>query len=101
MESGLELIESKKSDIRLLCQSLGVEKLYTFGSINTSSFSEASDLGFLVKFKHEEYGEEYLALADSLQKVLHKKIDLVTFQQVSNPYFIAELNKTKKLIYGA
>jgi hypothetical protein len=26
---------------------------------------------------------------------------LVTFQQVSNPYFIAELNKTKKLIYGA
>jgi len=100
MGAGKHLLEKHKDAIAQLCRELGVEKLYAFGSVLNDDFSERSDIDLLVKFDHENYGEEYLALEEALHTLLQKRIDLLTTAQVSNPFFIAALNRTKERIYG-
>ncbi len=79
-----------------------VDKLWIFGSANTLSFSKDSDIDFLVSFvdlKIEDYAENYFLLAEKLEQLFGRKVDLVTVKSLSNPYFIEEVNKSKSLIY--
>lgn len=81
-----------------------IEKAYVFGSVLTEDFNDKSDLDFLVKFKPGlnplEKGELWWKLHDKLRELLNREIDIVTENSLKNPYFIKELNETKKLIYG-
>ncbi len=81
-----------------------IEKAYIFGSAVTDKFNENSDIDFLVKFKPDipplEKGELWWNLHDELRVYLNREIDLVTESSLKNPYFIQELNQTKRLIYG-
>ncbi len=96
------LIKNKIQKINFLCKNHGVEKLWIFGSINTNNFTAESDIDFLVDFEPmniEDYAENYFLLADSLETLFERKIDLVTVNSLSNPYFIEEVNNSKLLIY--
>lgn len=90
-------------EIKELCKVLNVETLYIFGSILTQNFNKESDIDFLVSFKKslsvEEYTNNFFELYNSLENILNCKIDLLTENMLSNPYFIEELNKNKELIY--
>jgi hypothetical protein len=97
-----ELIKNKIEEVRMLCEKLQVEKLWVFGSINSTRFTSESDIDFLVSFeklKIEDYAENYFLLAENLEEVFNRNIDLVTVNSLSNPYFIEEVNKSKSLIY--
>lgn len=79
-----------------------MEKLWVFGSINSNQFNEKSDIDFLVDFKKmriEDYAENYFLLVENLENLFDRKIDLVTVNSLSNPYFIEEIEKSKSLIY--
>ena len=39
-------------------------------------------------------------LHDELRVLLKKEVDIVNQQKITNPYFLEEINRTKKLIYG-
>jgi len=39
-------------------------------------------------------------LHDKLRDYFNREIDLITEKSLKNPYFIKEINETKKLIYG-
>ena len=90
-------------DIKQLCKKLNVDKLYLFGSILNDNFNQNSDIDFLLSFKKdlsiEDYTNNYFELYHSLEEVLSCKVDLITENSLSNPYFIEELNKNKFLIY--
>ncbi len=90
--------------LRPLFKEHKIEKAYIFGSILTENFNENSDIDFLIKFKEEieplEKGELWWNLHDELRNVFNRNIDIVTEKSLKNPYFIKELNETKKLIYG-
>ena len=97
------LLDQNKKQIEALCKSHEVEKLYLFGSAATNTFSEASDIDFLVKFKSFDltnYFINYLDLKEKLYLLLNREIDLVEEQTLKNPYLIKSINKNKKLIYG-
>ena len=97
------LIENNLSRIRELCTSHKVKALFVFGSATNDSFNDASDIDLLVSFEpmeHGDYADSYFSLADQLEKVFQRPVDLVTENSLSNPYFIRTLEKTKKLIYG-
>jgi predicted nucleotidyltransferase len=94
--------KSHLQKIKDLCLKHNVNKLYTFGSINTENFNQDSDVDFLVDFKQMDYGDyadNYFDLAEKLESLLKKHIDLVTIKSLKKPYFIESVEKSKELIY--
>ena len=99
----MNTVEQNISTIQLLCKNHEVDKLYLFGSILGTTFSEKSDIDFVVKFKNIEllkYADNYFDFKFSLEKLLKRPVDLLEEQSLKNPYFLDVLNESKKLIYG-
>lgn len=99
----MKLIEMNMEKIIALCKKYKVAKLWVFGSILTPRFNDQSDIDFSVVFNYDQITDLFLTFFDfieDLQQLLGRKIDLVDETAVKNPYFKAELNQTKQLIYG-
>ncbi|MDF1560845.1 MAG: nucleotidyltransferase domain-containing protein [Bacteroidales bacterium] len=97
-----KLIKNKIKDIIALCEKLNVEKLWIFGSVVSDHFSSQSDIDFLVSFQQleiEDYAENYFLLAENLEQIFNREIDLVTVKSLSNPYFVEEVETNKQLVY--
>ncbi len=92
-------------EIRALCQRQGVERMSLFGSATTKHFSpETSDVDFIVKFFDSNkcgFADRYLNLAEELEHVLHRSVDLVTERSIRNPTFRKVVDQSKILIYDA
>ncbi|MDE6269174.1 MAG: nucleotidyltransferase domain-containing protein [Muribaculaceae bacterium] len=101
----MKLIEINLSRIFDLCRTHKVKTLSVFGSILTDRFNEDSDVDMLVDFEsfdHDEidYVNNYFGLRDSLENLFNRKVDLIEEKGLRNKYFIADVNRTKRLIYG-
>lgn len=100
----MKLIEINLQKILDLCKSHKVKTLSVFGSILTDRFNENSDVDFLVNFNHEithtNYADNYFSFYYALCSLFGRNVDLVDETSVKNPYFKAELNETKRIIYG-
>lgn len=100
----MHLITDNLQRLKALCRKYKVRKLYAFGSILTSRFNEGSDVDILVDFSseidHTVYADNYFDFYYSLKKLFGREVDLVDESTVRNPYFKAELDETKYLIYG-
>lgn len=97
-------VSQKISSIRNLCINHGVDKLYLFGSILRTNFTDKSDIDFLVRFKNIEllkYADNYFDFKFSLEELFNRPVDLLEEQSLKNPYFLEALNETKQLIYGS
>lgn len=82
----------KKRELANLCQRFKVERLDLFGSAADGHFqSETSDLDFLVRFADREptgeYADRFLDLAEAMERLFQRPVDLVTEQSVRNPCF--------------
>lgn len=98
------LLQTKLEAIKALCFKYKVKSLYSFGSVNTPDFTGESDVDLLLEFEPnitiEEYTDNYFLLHEKLSELLARKIDMVTFRSLSNPFFIADVEQNKLLIYG-
>lgn len=98
------LIKDNISQLFALCKLHKVNKLYVFGSILTPRFNEDSDVDLLVNFNSEidynNYADNYFDFYNSLKTLFGRDVDLVDESSLRNPYFKAELDETKHLIYG-
>src|SRR5439155_22825689 len=86
-----------------LCQRFHVERLYLFGSATKANFKvEVSDLDFLVVLEEQppgDYAENFLELANALEKLFQRPVDLVTERSIRNPYFRREVLAARRLLY--
>ncbi len=98
-----KILENKISDLKRICLTLDVKRLYAFGSVVSDKFREDSDIDFLISFSEnlsiEQYTDNYFALQYELRDLFKREIDIVTERTLSNPYFIESIDETKKLIY--
>ena len=98
-----KILENKINDLKQICLTLGVKRLYAFGSVVTDRFREDSDIDFLISFTEnlsiEQYTDNYFALHYELRDLFKREIDIVTERTLSNPYFIESIDETKELIY--
>jgi predicted nucleotidyltransferase len=82
-----------------------VESIALFGSAAKESMHENSDIDFLVQFSDEidvlEYADNYFSLLEQLEKLMGKKIDLVSIKSLKNPILIEEINLSKIELYAA
>jgi predicted nucleotidyltransferase len=98
------IIFDKLLPLRELCIAYDVKAMYVFGSACTDKFNAGSDIDMLVSFKElsiEKYTDNYFALHEELEKLFDRKVDLVTENSLSNPYFIQSIEETKQLLYAA
>lgn len=103
----MKLIELNIEKIYELCRKYKVKTLSVFGSILTDRFNDESDVDLLVDFEpfdpddlEFDYVTNYIDLVESLENLLGRKVDLVIESGLRNKYFIANLNRTKQIIYG-
>lgn len=97
------IVELNIDDLKKLCATYNVEKMYLFGSALNSNFNKDSDIDLLVKFKSIElstYFDNYMDFKENLEKLFDRDVDLVEEQTLKNPILINAINKSKKLIYG-
>lgn len=98
------IIVDKLDKIKYLCQLYDIKSMYVFGSICSDKFNEKSDIDILISFKDisiEKYTDNYFELHYRLEELLNRKIDLLTENSLSNPYFIEAVEETKQLLYAA
>ncbi len=89
--------------IREICESVfqdyPVEYCYLFGSYAKGNATEESDVDLLISTAVG--GIRFFSLAEALRENLHKKIDLLNFEQLhENPTLINEILKDGIKIYG-
>jgi uncharacterized protein len=91
------IIEKNRIEIKKIMQQYSVVKAYAFGSaVNNAEFN---DVDFVVKFDGQldfnSYYNNYVGLIDTLEKLLHKPIDLVAEETLKNPYLIKNIQAHK------
>ena len=99
-----KLVADKIEQINRLCKKYDVKSMYLFGSGTLDQLRKESDIDILVSFLDipvERYTDNYFNLHDELERLLDRKVDLITERSLSNPYFIASIEKTKELLYAA
>lgn len=101
----IRLIEENRNAIEGLCRKYDVARLEVFGSAAEGDFdSDRSDVDFLVEYHPgSDLGpwlSHYFELKAELEKLLGLSVDLVMPGAMRNPYFIREVNRTRKLVYA-
>ncbi|RLD93708.1 MAG: nucleotidyltransferase [Bacteroidetes bacterium] len=100
----MDVLSQYVNQIRQLCLKHSVSELFVFGSILGDSFSEDSDIDFLVDFSNvslEEYADNYFDLKFSLESLLDRDVDLLEKKALRNPYLLESIDSTKQLVYEA
>ncbi|HEY2081538.1 MAG TPA: nucleotidyltransferase domain-containing protein [Verrucomicrobiae bacterium] len=101
----ISLVAQKRNELSSLCRQFKVRRLDLFGSAAKDKFNEtSSDLDFLVSFsaqEPDEYTRCYFSLAQALEKLFHRNVDLITERSVRNPYFRQVIEQTREPVYGA
>ena len=95
------LVENLKH-LKSVCKAHYVKKMYAFGSVCTKRFNENSDIDLLVFFQPLDFGEyadNYFSLVNRLEKIFNRRVDLLTDNSLSNPYFINLWKKPKTVLY--
>ncbi len=77
----------------------GVERAYLFGSAALGSMTDASDIDFIIKFPDDmnfvTYSDNYFSLAEKLEALLERSVDLVIEKTLKNPYLLQVINQSK------
>jgi len=98
----MDLTDQQRSAVAELCHRFGVQKLDVFGSAANGKFDPAhSDIDFLVEFSAEHQGglfHRYFGLLETLEQLFGRKIDLVSATALSNPYFMASVNRSRQTV---
>lgn len=99
------IIEEHLPEIIRICQNRKVKRLAVFGSATGTRFDPIrSDLDLLVEFQlmpPADHAEQYFGLAEDLEKLFSRNVDLVEPGPIKNPYFRKSLEETQVELYAA
>lgn len=101
----IKIIEDRLTEIIALCKKHNVKSISLFGSAAKDSMNENSDIDFLVQFSEDievlDYADNYFSFLEKLEKLMGKKIDLVSKNSLKNPILIEEIDRSKVDLYAA
>lgn len=81
-----------------------MRKLELFGSAAASQFDPlTSDIDFFYEFNDDPAAlfDRFFGLLEDLERLLGHKVDLVSSQDVRNPYFLQVANRHRITLYAA
>ena len=97
---------SKHEALAALCREYGVSRLELFGSAarGRDFDPQTSDLDFLVEFAPDAAMsplKQFFGLAQELETLLGRHVDLVEAASIKNPFVQAAINRSREIVYGA
>ncbi len=97
------VLEKNKDKLAEECRRFGVRRLEVFGSAAGSDFNPAkSDFDFIVSFTDKTpgtYADRYFDFAVAVERLLGRKVDLLTERCIRNPYFRREVEAARQIVY--
>jgi len=102
--SGRALLQLHAAAIADACVRHAVKRLDAFGSVLRDDFTAASDIDLLVEFHPVEetgFAHPYWDLAEELESILGRAVDLVMISAVTSPRLAHELETTRESLYAA
>jgi predicted nucleotidyltransferase len=98
------ILSPHQTAIEQLCQRYGVARLELFGSAATGEFKPGvSDYDFLYELSPGQAGslaDRLISFAEAMEALLGAPVDLVNPRYIRNPYFAAEVERTRVPVYG-
>jgi uncharacterized protein len=94
-------LTNAQASIAKLCTAHGVRSLDAFGSATLSA--SPNDYDFIVELDtlpDRSRARRWIDLAESLEKLLGKPVDLVSAGSMSNPYFAKTVAATRTPVYA-
>jgi uncharacterized protein len=100
----IPLLKQHREEIAALCRKHGVRRLELFGSAARADFDPAnSDVDFFYEFDGDpsHLADRFFGLIEDLERLLGRKVDLVSSSDVHNPYFLQVANRHRITLYAA
>jgi predicted nucleotidyltransferase len=98
-------LEQFRPQIEQLCRKYRLKRLELFGSAATDDFDPASsDADFFYEFDPDDsagLADRFFGLQSDLERLLGRRVDLVSARDASNPYFLAVANRRRLTFYAA
>jgi hypothetical protein len=98
------VVEQNRSAIGELCRKHGVRTLELFGSAAREDFDQVeSDVDFFFEFDDntDRLADRFFGLMEDLERLLGRKVDLVSRRDVRNPYFLLVAGLHRVTLYAA
>ena len=98
----MTFLEEKMPEIKRLCDTHQVARLYAFGSVIRPDFSESSDADLMVDLDIKsplERGRTLWNLWDEFEKIFSRRVDLLTEESLKNPYLRMNIERNRQIIY--
>jgi len=99
----IETIQQNRSAVADACRKFGVRRLEVFGSAVHGGFNaQSSDLDFIANFLpplHPGVADRFFGLADALERIFSRPVDLLTDAMIRNPVLLEEINRDRTLVY--
>ena len=86
MNTRTQILESLREVKSVLLADYPIKELALFGSVSRADDNEESDVDILVEFM-QPVGMEFIELAYRLEKILNRKVDLVSKHGIKEKYF--------------
>lgn len=86
-----------------LCRRWRIRELGVIGSVLRPDFARDSDVDFVVAFDPAAGWDlfDIVRLMDELSVITGRPVDLIEEPAVRNPYMLAEIRRTKRVLYAA
>jgi predicted nucleotidyltransferase len=100
----IALISDNQAAIAALCREFGIRKLEVFGSAASGKFDpDQSDVDVIADLGGYERGvaRRFMRFARALEAVLGRNVDIITEEQIRNPYFRQAVDEQRVTIYEA
>lgn len=95
-------LDANRKALVALCEKYAVASLDLFGSGTTEDWQPSSDLDFVVTFRPQSdrgLADRYLGLAEELEALFGRRVELITQRAIRNPYF-KRLDATRSPVYA-
>lgn len=99
----IALISGNQEAIAGICQRYGVSSLEVFGAATTGRVRERdSDVDFIVEVEDKSPGLaiRFLDLAEELERLLRRRVDLMVEPTRSTPYLRHTVNSSREHVLG-
>ena len=101
----IELVDQHRAALATLCAKYRVRRLDLIGSAARDTFDpDRSDLDFVVQFENltvDDAADRYFGLLVELEEMFRRKVDLVSYTGIRNPFFRQVIEKTRVPLYAA
>jgi len=101
----ISIVDQRRPQIRSLCAKYEVARLDLIGSALDGDFDEGrSDIDFVVEFANLTPANapgRYFGLLMDLEDLFNRKIDLISYTAIRNPYFKKVVDQSRVSLYAA